>query len=55
MHKNENSKPIAYMDILFSKIKLIKTSKNDSEKGTLIYGVRVIKGDLYEEIVHTDK
>jgi hypothetical protein len=49
-------RPVAYMDILFSKVKVLAIDGARFDRdGQTIYGIRIIKDKKFEELLHTDK
>jgi hypothetical protein len=56
LHITATGGPVAYMDVLFSKVKLLAIDGSRfGRDGKTIYGIRVIKDKKFEELLHTDK
>ena len=56
LHKSPDGAAVAYLDVLFSKVKLvtISGSRFNRDEDT-IFGIRIIKDKKFEELLHIDK
>jgi hypothetical protein len=56
LHVSATGGPVAYLDVLFSKVKVLAIDgARFGREGQTIYGIRVIKDKKFEELLHTDK
>ena len=54
LYKDKQADPICFMDLMFCKAKSIRIEKKLGNIEPLMYGVRIIKDDKFEEIISYD-